>query len=1120
MPDDPNDKAVPFSEVLAAELDQIAVARGARGVATQMSPEEDASQRARHSGLLGLAFSGGGIRSATFNLGVLQALAGQRLLTELDYLSTVSGGGYIGSWFISLLRADGREKQVQEVQKTLSPKTSSDPNQPSQRPIHFLRQYSNYLTPHFSILSADVWTMAVVWLRNFLLNLLQLAASIGLLILTPRLIGMLFNLCPSNTLWDVVPSLILLSWVTFAICVALSRRRGWNDGTVARLVALVSRAEKRKALQPYCHRAISWLRSEPRGWTQARVQKTITVELVLATLLLAHWLRATPQDLSGSFGFWCVFIYLSVSFLAITLSVRPKGSRLIRFVVLLFASLVPALVSSLIIWKTASLLGAHQDEMQYPWAMLTWAPPLIMVALALGVIIQIGMMGRSLEGGAREWLSRLRAWTLIYSTGWLLVFSASIYGPLWVAKLFISHFWTALGLSGGWVATTLGGVFSGKSALITGTPNSSSTSSMPSSGSSTLEWVARIGPFVFIAGFVLALSFAIHAIAIQGLYAPHLSDHSTPDDKTTIVYAPPGAKVSITPASPAPAKTWLSEMPAQYFCLLWCASTNLFGQHSPSFISGGASLFVVLLVIGLLLSFRLDINIFSLHEFYKNRLVRCYLGAVRNDGRRPDEFTGFDDADDQPLSSFTTNAGGHYYGPYPILNATLNLSSGGSLAWQERKSAPYIFTPRFCGFDVEGENEAMRIGEGFDRPSQDGDTSGYAYRPTTALCPPEGINLGTAVSVSGAAANPNQGYHTSTAVAFLMTVFDVRLGWWIGNPYHRKGYRESSPLFNLGPLTNELFGLSDARSRYVNLSDGGHFDNMGLYELIRRHCRYIILSDAEEDGKLTFGSLTTTIRNCRTDFGVEISISLDRIAKNAAGFSPTHCVVGDIKYPGDDQPAYLLYLKSSLTGDEPADVGGYHAGHAEFPHESTADQWFTEGQFEAYRKLGQHIAETALGGVRASAADRAAFFDELSDKLHPPSDRVDKFSAKHTDQLAALTLAIADEDRLSFIDRQILKGWDKGEEIQGRWERNAAYRCTAFIDFMLAVFTDLNLESSAEREHPHNKGWIEIFRHWVGQEIFQQTWGKTKENYSRRFQAFYEDLVNPPPDNQTENPAR
>jgi hypothetical protein len=166
---------------------------------------------------------------------------------------------------------------------------------------------------------------------------------------------------------------------------------------------------------------------------------------------------------------------------------------------------------------------------------------------------------------------------------------------------------------------------------------------------------------------------------------------------------------------------------------------------------------------------------------------------------------------------------------------------------------------------------------------------------------------------------------------------------------------------------------------------------MGLYELVRRKCRYIIACDAEQDEELGFGGLSTVIRMCRTDFGAEINISLSQIARKPdnkpENFSGCHYAVGDITY-ADGTTGSLVYLKSSLTGnDEPADVLGYHSAVPQFPHESTADQWFDESQFESYRALGYHIADKALGDGRAplsAAKTKQDFFGALKGCVDPP----------------------------------------------------------------------------------------------------------------------------------------
>ena len=174
------------------------------------------------------------------------------------------------------------------------------------------------------------------------------------------------------------------------------------------------------------------------------------------------------------------------------------------------------------------------------------------------------------------------------------------------------------------------------------------------------------------------------------------------------------------------------------------------------------------------------------------------------------------------------------------------------------------------------------------------------------------------------------------------------------------------PGLGLFALLAELFGSTDDRSRYVYLSDGGHFENLALYELIRRRCRLIVASDAGSDPETRFEDLGNAVRKAYTDFGVEIEIDPTPIKKDPeTGLSRSHCAVGTIRYDKLDggPPGLLIYLKTSRTGDEPVDVRSYAAENEEFPHQSTADQWFSESQFESYRKLGEHVAVTTLGAL-------------------------------------------------------------------------------------------------------------------------------------------------------------
>jgi hypothetical protein len=214
------------------------------------------------------------------------------------------------------------------------------------------------------------------------------------------------------------------------------------------------------------------------------------------------------------------------------------------------------------------------------------------------------------------------------------------------------------------------------------------------------------------------------------------------------------------------------------------------------------------------------------------------------------------------------------------------------------------------------------------------------------------------------------GYHSSTPVAFLMTVFNVRLGQWLGNPRNPDTSRRSTPRLGLWCLINELLGGTNDEASYVYLSDGGHFDNMGLYELVKRRCGLIVVCDAEADELYGFAGLGNAIRRCRIDLGIDIDLDTSGIApKKPGGSSKQHCAIGTIHYEYADRAARsgtIVYFKASMTGDEATDVNNYKKAHASFPHESTIDQWFSESQFESYRQLGYHAVTTSIQGMPAA----------------------------------------------------------------------------------------------------------------------------------------------------------
>lgn len=826
--------------------------------------------------LTGLAFSGGGIRSATFNLGVIQALAERKLLRQFDYLSTVSGGGYIGAWLAALIRrkANGRVADLEPMLATGAEENIA---------LRFLRSYSNYLTPRRGLLSADTLAAVATYLRNLYLNLTVLILFVIAALLLPWLliVGLpeLAGLHPLglNT---------LLEWSGFHYLNALHPIY-FGLGGLSLLVAIVAVSFNLVACG-----------NQPGVFTrQGWVLALVVVPTLVGACLFSYGFYLVPASLADEplawmksaamlytllwlYGWLLSWVFGKCRHQVIKEEMREGYFDTLRSrLVMLISTLAAGALGGLLLYGLTRGLQYLPPGIASWWA-VGLGTPLILKIFSLVVVAHIGFMRRDFTNQIREWWSRLGGWVIIVALVWLALFAIAVYA----APLLVWASNWAYGAGGIWFASTVSGVLLGAG------PATDKPGAVP-----WKEWLAKSAPWVFITGLLILLSAALQ----------HFLGGATP------------------PAAPQLGD--IRELARHYLAAM--------NQVRGSVLLGVALGCVAAAGV---LSWRVDINLFSLYYFYRNRLVRCYLGASRQPQRNPQPFTGFDPADDIALADLVQR-------PYPIFNTAINLVKGGELAWQQRKAASFSFTPGYCGF-------ALAATAGSTAHCRDG------YRPSSEYIGPNGAYLGTAMTISGAAACPNMGYHSSPALAVLMTVFNVRLGHWTGNPCHTTAWRAYSPKLGGRYLMSELFGLTDSDSPFVYLSDGGHFENLGIYELVRRRCRYIIAMDAGQDAKFDLDDLGNAIRKCYTDFGVKIDIDVSALRPDAAtGLSLWHAAVGSIHYP--DAPAgQLLYFKPTLARDTPSDILNYAAGNPGFPHQSTADQCFDESQFESYRKLGHYIA--------------------------------------------------------------------------------------------------------------------------------------------------------------------
>jgi hypothetical protein len=266
-----------------------------------------------------------------------------------------------------------------------------------------------------------------------------------------------------------------------------------------------------------------------------------------------------------------------------------------------------------------------------------------------------------------------------------------------------------------------------------------------------------------------------------------------------------------------------------------------------------------LLCLSAVISFFVNVNFFSLHALYRNRLVKTFLGASNVEATREAEgrnsFDGFSEKDNLTMAQLCGKMRVGKVNLYPVLNISLNLLATQKLAWQERKAEPFVCTPYFTGGDRVGYRPSALY------------SAGWWGRLNA---PERGISLGTAMAISGAAVSPNWGYHSSPITSFLMMLANVRLGAWLGNPKHRVAWRYNGPHLSWRLFMQEALGRTDDEEPWVYLSDGGHFENLGLYEMVRRRCRTIVVSDAGADPKCTLEDLGNAVRKIAIDFGVRI----------------------------------------------------------------------------------------------------------------------------------------------------------------------------------------------------------------------------------------------------------
>jgi predicted acylesterase/phospholipase RssA len=855
-----------------------------------------------------LCLSGGGIRSATFNLGVLQALAQHKLLDKFDYLSTVSGGGYIGSWLSAWIyrkrietekfRADAEQSKIvsaEYVQKVQEELCDTTPDRVEPPEITYLRSYSNFMSPRPGAASTDTWTLVAVYLRNLLLNWTVAVPLIAAALMLPRFLA----------------ALIDRENYTGAIQFSI-----WAVSAVAGIVTVANIIAMRPTLERF-----SWVNQRYEVddvgnviGGESKVRRWCLLPLLVTAFgMTIYWAWVTNDRLAFSFNddflqrlgiiqpravqpaFFVLFgeILFLGGFAAahLTLLYR-KNQRKIRenaaraetrserfeanLIKEFFISIVGGALGGALLFLFTDLFALGSERFSHLNATklyVCFGAPLFLIAFLLSAAFFVGVAGQIYDDIDREWLSRFGAWILIVIVGWSVLSGVVLFAP----EIF-GYDWKNL-------SVPFVGSISGLITLILGfSRKSPATDEKPSE--------SRVGSLMRIAPRIAAPVFALFLVAL-------------------ISY---GTLVLLAQTSRLMSDNELVNL------TLW---------------------FVVFIAVGCLMGWFININKFSLHAMYRERLIRAYLGASRAKDRlqTANSFTDLDGDDNIEMQKL------RFQKPLHIVNMTLNLGSTNNLRWQNRKAESFTVSALHCG------SSNMGSGSGLYR-----DSRRYGYNQISG----EAITLGTAAAISGAAASPNMGYYSqSSAVSFLMALFNIRLGWWLGNPGLRGNntFDRAAPRFAPRLFFSEAFGDTDDTNPYVYLSDGGHFDNLGLYEMVLRQCHFIVACDAGADAKFGFFDFGTAIHKIRVDMGIPIEFETGKSPKPGR-----NCAIATIKYSAVDgkdvEDGVLIYIKPTLDGDEPIDIVNYKSVNRDFPHETTADQMYSESQFESYRSLGFHMIDS------------------------------------------------------------------------------------------------------------------------------------------------------------------
>ncbi len=1113
--------------------------------------------------LVGLAFSGGGIRSATINMGIAQALHRRGVFDHVDYMSTVSGGGYLGSSISTAMRALPTEEEApkqpktkgefpyayQELNAAADTTAVGEPRQVETKPLAAAEKPA-VGEPR------KVETKFLTWVRN---NSNYMAT--GGFLDWPRIFGVLLRGILANFL-VLLPILLLLA-------VGMVWRHGdklakWEqeDQKIATALHTASEAAT-EADQRLQLGTTNWTeadealkKAEQAAKTAKEEQKT-TAEGRAATKIFLWVMGFAGVFLTLVFVFpvlirvYKVYKHKGVIETGEESSVDDRGNVEKAFGIVLVLIFVAAALEAL----PLLIRWFHKMETSGLRGLVAGAGS----GGALAVFTVAGKLLSSL-GGLKQKIVLL------------LVGLLGLFIPLAVALYVVDDMiYPVAGITAAQDSALADELADMKEKGIDIEPAVEG----PTPAYLVKEWghkPLKFGAMPSPDEVVRLLPGVLLLILGGGLGAAAAG--KLPPTKARPFFAFVGIVVGVF--------VGYCILIGSSASLAWiCGMFGFAGTIRPDVLVLGMTVVVMVYCWA-----AIDVNLTGMLGLYRDRLASAYLIGLRKKKGEDGKPTGEDEIFVEPDLNLEDLCGGtppaqkpkkkedcpgwdgqvachSSKAPYHIVNTALNLQGSKDPMLRDRGSDFFMFSKLYYG----------------------GHRTGYCPTGLLEKVFPQ-MDLPTAMAISAAAASPNAGRATSKPLVALMTLLNIRLGYWVPHPgrlydwldergmiadntkepqiHHRWSWRIPP-----SALLLEMAGEVNERDKWVNLSDGGHMENLAVYELLRRRCKYIICGDGEADPTLTFGGLAILMRSARIDMGIEIEILLDDLRLGEDRTSHQHAALGRILYPSEHQQVrrkdpgtcpvcgkdgkdkdledfqnpkfnkldpsevsddtkyrcprgeleigHLLYIKSSFTGNEDETMQEYRAKSPDFPHESTADQFFDEGQFESYRALGFHMADglfpAVKPGEKVNTCDTWECFTDWFDALS--TDLAPRLSAKHEalqDQLRRISEMLQKEEFHEYF-YELYPSFKELEKAKGKAAakddtkkqagmQQIAYLVGLQLDLMETAFLSLDLDQPVNWNHPGNQGWRQLFEGWAKSQSFRSVYVLLKQQHSGRFQNF------------------